>query len=407
MANSTSISKAVPPKARAAIFISIVLMIIIVAFGLIVFNKKSNPVEVPTGADVNTAAPVATKNAEEVIAGLPTDSPIVQTYKNDELNRKDMAKQSGGSFISSIESLNNEALKALEDEKKQPPVVDNGPPVYNPANPTRQPTQSTQQPVQPASYGGVPYSLTEDELKRFESIKGAMGLVVQQQTAMRDILMVEAREIDKQDDKKSSGTGGSGVGSSGDTAQSQYNPDLPTINAGTLSYAILGPGINTDEPGPVWADIVSGPAKGARVLGSFTTNPESATITFDVMSINGYDVDIQAYAVDPDTERTGIQDAVNHHYLERYGMLIAAAFVQGYAESMTDTTTVVQPDGTSTTTRQALPDAGDQLMAGVGKAGEKLVPIMEKRFDRPNTITTKKGRPIGILFMRGINVLSN
>ena len=46
------------------------------------------------------------------------------------------------------------------------------------------------------------------------------------------------------------------------------------IPAGTIEYAQLVLEANTDAPGPVLADIMSGPLAGSKLLGSFTSTDD-------------------------------------------------------------------------------------------------------------------------------------
>ncbi|MGD1524376.1 TrbI/VirB10 family protein [Vibrio owensii] len=176
------------------------------------------------------------------------------------------------------------------------------------------------------------------------------------------------------------------------------------ITAGTVFYSVLEIGVNTDEISPVRATIVQeGPLKGAVLLGQPERRGEKAMITFNNMSIDGKDVSINAIALDLDTMRSALADDVDRHIIERYGKLITAAMVQGYAESLVNTSTVTNSDGSTEKVSERLPNTRDQMAYAIGRAGEELVPIFEDEFQRKPTVYVDSNKEIGIMFMAGFD----
>ena len=184
-----------------------------------------------------------------------------------------------------------------------------------------------------------------------------------------------------------------------DNSTSEY------ITAGTIYYSILEIGINTDEISPVRAVIIQeSPLKGAVLLGSPERRGEKAVIAFNSMSLDGKDYGINGIALDLETMRTGIADSVDHHTFERYSKLMGAAFISGYAESLSNTSTKTYSDGSTEKIVDAIPDVEDQIAYAIGQAGESLTPIFEKEFDRDPTIEVDANREIAIMFMSGFTV---
>src|SRR5690606_31264355 len=54
------------------------------------------------------------------------------------------------------------------------------------------------------------------------------------------------------------------------------------IKAGTVMFAVLETGINSDEVSPILATIVSGPLKGAKLLGQFARTDKKVLINFSL-----------------------------------------------------------------------------------------------------------------------------
>jgi intracellular multiplication protein IcmE len=174
--------------------------------------------------------------------------------------------------------------------------------------------------------------------------------------------------------------------------------------AGTIFNAVLETGINSDEPSPVLARIVSGDLKGTRLIGKIGLVGEKVVVTFNVASIPEMNTSIKlnSVAVDPNSSRTALASDVDRHYFLRYGVMLSAAFLGGYADAIknnnqTCTTstlggTVCQPTGTLSSrqiNQQAVGGMGKELANETKQTVSGLKP----------TITVDNGTPIGILIM--------
>lgn len=126
-------------------------------------------------------------------------------------------------------------------------------------------------------------------------------------------------------------TSGDNVPSSGDhsEAKSTQNKGPVLANPGHIAFGELLTSINSNEPGPVEAEIVSGRFNGAKVLGKFKREKDRLVIQFDTMTWNHQNYPISAYAINAKTARTYVATSVNHHTLARWGGLIAASFLGG------------------------------------------------------------------------------
>lgn len=186
----------------------------------------------------------------------------------------------------------------------------------------------------------------------------------------------------------------------------------PSSNSGSLKGPVLAqPGhiafgelltaVNSNEPGPVEAEIVSGRFKGAKVLGKFQREKDRLVIQFDEMTWNHQSYAISAYAINAKTARTYVATSVNRHTLVRWGSLIAASFLGGVdnALSMANTNTVLGNGYAAIS--QSLTSPEIPLYAA-GNVGNVLTPILAKRFNEPPTVREAQGAPIGLLFMKPV-----
>ena len=113
--------------------------------------------------------------------------------------------------------------------------------------------------------------------------------------------------------------------------------EMVFIPMGTIMYAVLENGINSDETSPVLANIISGPLKGARVIASSGAtltgfDDEQVSLKFTNIVLPGQEKSqaINAVAVDENTARAALNGNVNEHFWRRYGSMMAASFVSGF-----------------------------------------------------------------------------
>ena len=171
---------------------------------------------------------------------------------------------------------------------------------------------------------------------------------------------------------------------------------------------MLQTAINSDEPGPVRARVVGERFKDAILLGSLApfppvvgNRPERVLVKFNYLSYRDQVVDLEAYAIDPDTTRTALADDVDHHYLSRWGALIAASFLEGYGHAVraSNRNTTIGIFGNIITTPKDDIDDEEIAKEALGTVGERLSEAVGQQFSRPNTITVDPGAAIGVLIV--------
>lgn len=181
------------------------------------------------------------------------------------------------------------------------------------------------------------------------------------------------------------------------------------IKAGTIFYAVLETAVNSDEPGPVLATVVSGKYAGSRLIGGFKhqNQQESIIISFTKMSVpkRSKSIDVDAVAIDTETARTALASDVDHHYLLRYGSLFASSLLAGYGKAISQqgTTTVSPLTGTTTTSTPPL-DNQEKLLVALGQVGTEWGNQTKPYFYTPYTVTVDKGTSVGLLFLSDVDI---
>lgn len=146
------------------------------------------------------------------------------------------------------------------------------------------------------------------------------------------------------------------------------------------------------------ASIVSGPLKGAYLLGKAELIEEGLSITFSSMSLNGQVYPVDAVALEEKTSSDAMDADINHRYAQRFVFPIMAAAVGGAAQAFAQAgTNVVATAGgviaatPAATTRQA-------EAAGVASGMSIGTQVIAKEASKPLQATLPANTSIGILF---------
>jgi intracellular multiplication protein IcmE len=183
------------------------------------------------------------------------------------------------------------------------------------------------------------------------------------------------------------------------------------VKTGDILFAVLDSTVNSDEPSPILATIVSGRFRGAKLIGSFTLPPNSdkMVISFNTMSVQSAPkaTAISAYAIDANTARTALSSYANHHYISRYGSLFASTFIEGFGNAFQSANTTITIGGTGEATNTTIESgAGRSLLEnaviGLATLGKSWGQVAQVQFNRPTTVEVCAGTPIGVLFTQDL-----
>lgn len=178
------------------------------------------------------------------------------------------------------------------------------------------------------------------------------------------------------------------------------------LPAGEISYAQLITEANSDIPGPVVAQIVSGPLRGSRVLGTFSADTDDSkliTLNFETIVIDGVSYSISGIALDPNTTLPGMATDVDNRYLRRIALPMAAAFVEGAAEAVAEsgrTNVTIAGESVAEETEETTDE--QEIASGIEEAGAELREILEEMSDVEPLIVIASGTPISILFLEPV-----
>lgn len=176
------------------------------------------------------------------------------------------------------------------------------------------------------------------------------------------------------------------------------------LPAGEIAYATLLIEANTDAPGPILAQILSGPLKGGKLIGAFEEQRNFLTLNFSTLVLNEVSLGVSAVAVDPNTTLPGFATEINRRYLARVLLPAAAAFVTGFTEAVAETgrtTITIEGDTVAEDTEDA--DSEQEIATGFSELGEELSEIIDEEADLIEPlIRVAPGTPLGILFTQSV-----
>lgn len=173
------------------------------------------------------------------------------------------------------------------------------------------------------------------------------------------------------------------------------------IPAGTIEYAQLITEANTDAPGPVMAQIASGPLAGSRLIGAFQATDNYITLQFSTVVIDGVAEGANAVAIDPNTTLPGMVTEIDRRYFKRIILPAAGAFVEGLTRAISDSgQTSIYIDGGNVVQSTNNRSNREEVASGISEAGKELRDILEDEADatRP-MLRIAAGTPIGVMFI--------
>ena len=318
--------------------------------------------------------------------------------------KEQKAEKSGQSFMPTVVNMSSGQSFKLATHSKAPTQAPPPTPVdlntsAEPSQPSQHKTQTRAQPAQQSV--GARNSAMVNELKH----------IMKQEAPAKAVVAVYNNAQTQSGNATGSSSGTNTSTANGQTATASTKTGSQQsgkrlIKPGTIFYAVMDTALDSDQPGPAMASVVSGPYKGAKVLGSFKRHKDNLVVQFSrLIPKSGPVIPIKAYAVNTATTRTAVATAVDHHYLARWGGLIAASFMEGFGRAVEQSgATVVNSvggGGASSLTIHPSRTAGAEAEQALGTVGQKAGQQIQKNFNEPPTVKVAAGTAIDVLIIRG------
>lgn len=380
----------------------------IVVGGIILFGGKEdalNPSAVSGGTEINEAAGTSELSATQR-----------EAFEETNAERAEDATRTGGSAMPTpIEPAKNPLPIPVEEASGEDPLERwrrmQEERIRQQEMLAQAQTQQQSQTAQPPVDTKTPAvnALSQAMVTQMQSILGSQGIKPPNFKKITSVNFIEEKKAKQmaemqQQQQMAMTAPATGTDQAGGAEQVE-NILLP---AGTIEYGQLLLEANTDAPGPVLAQVMSGPLKGARVIGGFQATDEYLVLNFNTIVIDGINYPAQAVAIDPGTTLPGLITDIDHKYFKRIILPMAAEFVSGLADAISESgTTSVYISDSSVTQSSEDKSSQQEVASGINAAGEKLSEIMDEEADKARPmLRVASGTPIGILFVGPVSELA-
>src|SRR5271170_6387248 len=192
---------------------------------------------------------------------------------------------------------------------------------------------------------------------------------------------------------------GKGVGSG-------TTPEKVLIPAGRGVYAHTILAVDSDTNGPIVLEADTGPIAGDRMIGSFSKSGNDRLIVrVETVEHRGKALEANGIVVAPDSMEEAVATSVDEHYLERFVLPAAAAFVQGLgtAVAMGNSTTTVSPFGGTTQSFGPLTVKQEALVAG-GSAAQAVGNAMTASIPKGPTVHLAANVSVAVMFLSNVSI---
>ena len=188
-----------------------------------------------------------------------------------------------------------------------------------------------------------------------------------------------------------------------DLARVRQARELVLVPGGRGIYAHTILSVRSDAASPIVLEADTGPIAGDRMEGTFITQGDRLVVRINTVFHNGQALAADAIVMSPQTMETAVASSVDEHYLSRFVLPAAAAFVQGLGQALattSNTTGVLSPfGGTSYLTRLNFPQ---QLGVGAGAAAGAIGNALAAEAPRGPTIHLDSRASVGVLFLANL-----
>ena len=225
-----------------------------------------------------------------------------------------------------------------------------------------------------------------------------------------DVIMPPSQS-DAGDPADSSASSGAGPSSRGrpappsalpvSTRAADQGDILVPAGRGVYAHPVLA--LSSDESSPVVLQADSGPLAGDRMIGTFAKQANRLIIHVSTIIHNGENISCDGVVTAPDTMEASVASRVDEHYVSRFLLPAAAAFVNGLGQAIETTSNsvaVLSPLGGATTTNHL--NIQQQLGVGAGAAAAQVGQTLNQEAPKGPTVSLEANVAVGVMFLSNV-----
>jgi intracellular multiplication protein IcmE len=172
---------------------------------------------------------------------------------------------------------------------------------------------------------------------------------------------------------------------------------------GVYAHPILA--VNSDATSPVVLQADSGPIAGDRMIGTFAKQADRLVIHINTVIHQGQNVGVDGVVVAPETMEAGVASDVDQHYLTRFLLPAAAAFVQGLGQAIattSNTAAVLSPFGGAAYSTHL--NLNQQLGVAAGAAAGQIGAVLNQAAPKGPTVSLDANVAVGVMFLSNVAI---
>ncbi|MBU3888019.1 DotG/IcmE/VirB10 family protein [Methylosinus sp. KRF6] len=194
--------------------------------------------------------------------------------------------------------------------------------------------------------------------------------------------------------------------------QQQRAVETVLVPAGRGVYAHTVLSVNSDTGGPIVLQADTGPLAGDRMIGIFSKNQAAGALFGDterlIVRINsvehhGQTINVQGLVIAADSMETAVATSVDQHYIERFALPTAAAFVAGLGQAiaLSNSTIGYTPFGGMIQSYGKL-DFRQQAGIAGGAAAAQIGQTLQQQTPKGATVFLAANAGVGVIFLANV-----
>jgi len=188
-------------------------------------------------------------------------------------------------------------------------------------------------------------------------------------------------------------------GAAATAASTQQQRAKVIVPAGDILYGAMITEANSDVPGPILAQVMSGSLKGGRLIGQFQVSQDYLVLQFHLLSINGHSYSVNAIALDPNTTLGGMATETDQRYFSRLVLPAAASFISQFGQAISQPPQTTSVSNGTVVVSQGQETTKDALYAGAGQAAQQVANFVQAAGNTVKPLVrVASNTPIGIFF---------
>ena len=178
------------------------------------------------------------------------------------------------------------------------------------------------------------------------------------------------------------------------------------VPAGRGIYAHTVVAVDSDTNGPIVLEADTGPISGDRMIGTFSKSGNDRLIVkVETVEHRGTPLEANGVVIAPDSMETAVASSIDEHYVERFVLPAASAFMSGLGQAVAlgNSTSTVSPFGGTTQTFGPLTFKQEALVAG-GAAASAVSTALSAETPKGPTVHLAANVSVGVMFLSNLSV---